>query len=59
MKLKAPICKCGHEALQPNKNYSNENSIIWTCSHGHATRITYCSLDEIKLIGEALNENTK
>ncbi len=59
MKLKAPICKCGHEALQPNKNYSNENSIIWTCSHGHATRITYCSLDEIKLIRGVLNENAK
>lgn len=54
MQLTAPKCKCGLTASQPNKNFANENAIIWTCSQGHLTNVSYCSLDDIKLVKELL-----
>ena len=54
MKLTPPKCGCGHYASKPTKNFAKENSIIWMCSQGHATSITYCSESDIKLVKELL-----
>lgn len=43
-------CGCGLMAYSYYPVPNSNNQLIWVCSQGHSTRITYCSQDVVNSI---------
>lgn len=54
--IQAPTCGCGRIASKPHQFHGKPNVLIWVCSEGHSTRITYCSENTLKAIKELFSE---
>ena len=48
-------CNCGLKAHQNTLSYGTNNVLIWVCSQGHPTRVTYCSSEVINAIQAKFN----